>query len=41
MNDLRERLEREQYQVDSHAVARALIERLMAGKLVLPPRPAR
>ncbi len=41
MNDMRARLEREQYQVDSHAVAGALIERLMAGRLVLPPRPAR
>ena len=41
MNEIRERLEREQYQVDSHAVASALVERLLAGRLVLPPRPAR
>ncbi len=36
MHEIRERVEREQYQVDTHAVARALIERLLAGRAVPP-----
>ena len=32
MNELRERLERAQYTVDPNAVARALVERLLAGR---------
>lgn len=36
MHEIRERLEREQYKVDNHAVARALIERLLAGRAVPP-----
>lgn len=32
VNEIRERLEREQYQVDSQAVAQALVERLLAGR---------
>ena len=32
MNELRERLERAQYTVDPNAVARALLERLLAGR---------
>lgn len=38
MNQIRERLEREQYQVDTRAVAGALLERLLAGS-VLPTAP--
>ena len=34
MNEIRERLTCEQYQVDCNAVARALIERLVAGRTV-------
>jgi anti-sigma28 factor (negative regulator of flagellin synthesis) len=37
MNQIRERVEREQYQIDSQAVARALIERLLAGRVVSVP----
>ncbi len=33
MNEIRERLERERYQVDPKAVAHALIERLLAGRI--------
>ena len=36
MSDIRERLEREQYKVDADAVARALAERLLAGRAVPP-----
>ena len=36
MSDIRERVEREQYKVDNDAVARALIERLLAGRAVPP-----
>ncbi len=36
MHEIRERVEREQYKVDNHAVARALIERLLAGRAVAP-----
>jgi len=32
VNEIRERLEREQYEVDSQAVAHALVERLLAGR---------
>ena len=32
MNEIRERLEREEYEVDVEAVARALVERLLAGR---------
>ena len=31
MNEIRERVESDRYEVDSDAVARALLERLMAG----------
>jgi len=36
MNEIRERVEREQYEVDSDAVASALLERLVAGR-TMPP----
>jgi hypothetical protein len=32
MNEIRERLEREQYEIDVAAVAQALVERLLAGR---------
>ena len=36
MHEIRERVTREQYQVDCNAVAGALIERLLAGRTVPP-----
>jgi len=32
VNEIRERVEREQYEVDAEAVAQALIERLLVGR---------
>lgn len=32
MKEIRERLEREQYEIDAAAVAQALVERLLAGR---------
>lgn len=32
MNEIRERLEREQYEIDAVAVAQALLDRLLAGR---------
>jgi len=32
VNEIRERVEHEQYEVDAQAVARALVERLFAGR---------
>lgn len=41
MNEISERLERKQYEVDTQAVATALIERLLAGRvLAKAPRTA-
>ncbi len=37
MNEIRERLEREQYEVDANAVAQALVERLLAGRTAVRP----
>jgi len=39
MNEIRERLEREQYEVDAKAVAQVLVERLLAGRTGGLPRP--
>ncbi|MEA2291053.1 MAG: hypothetical protein QOF17_73 [Solirubrobacteraceae bacterium] len=42
MNILRERLEREDYTVDPHKVADAIVERLLAARgSVLEPAPPR
>ena len=38
MNEIRDRVTSEQYQVDCVAVAGALIERLLAGRTVPAPR---
>ncbi len=35
MNEIRERVEHDQYEIDSDAVARALVERLLAGRSVV------
>lgn len=32
MNEIRERLERDQYEIDAQAIAQALVERLLAGR---------
>ena len=39
MNEIRERLKREQYEVDAKAVAQVLVERLLAGRTGGLPRP--
>lgn len=36
VQEIRQRVERQQYEVDHDAVARALIERLLAGRSVPP-----
>lgn len=38
MNEIRERVEREQYEVDAKAVAQALVERLLAGRATASSR---
>lgn len=40
MNEIRERLERDQYEIDSQAVAQALVERLLAGRTSVRPQEA-
>ncbi len=39
MNEIRERVEQDQYEIDSEAVARALVERLLAGRTISAPDP--
>jgi anti-sigma28 factor (negative regulator of flagellin synthesis) len=39
MQEIRELLERHQYQVDARAVADALLERLLAGRVAPSARP--
>lgn len=41
VNEIRESLTLDQYQVDSAAVAQALVERLLAGRASLLPPSAR
>ena len=39
MNEIRERVEHDQYVIDADAVARALVERLLAGRTFVPDDP--
>lgn len=38
VNEIRERVEQDEYEIDADAVARALVERLLAGRTIAPDR---